>query len=300
MRKIIIIPRIKLHNANSLSSPYTIGFPAMSSWLGFMHNLQLKLNQNTNFDINFKGIAISCHDITLHRYKGENDFNYSLVGTSNPLDKSGKRPSFIEEARCDLEVSIAIECNHLESDIFSEAIKPKIISLLHILKIASGDVLEFNEQKIELLTIDEQNSKGFNKLVRKLMPGFCLVSRKDLMKKEMQNGKDALDSLLEYVKTTTEVKSGERQKPKNKEQGWIVPIATGFQGITNLHQAKNTRDGNTPHRFAESIITLGEFKMPYHFDELDAMLWRYKVDIENNLYLCENNFYKINQQESKL
>jgi CRISPR-associated protein Csy2 len=281
MRKILLIPRIQIHNANALSSPYTIGFPAMSSWLGFMHNLQRKLNTN------FTGIIISCHDITLHRYKGENDFNYSIISTSNPLDKSGKRPSFIEEARCDLEVSIAIEYETIDN---WDEFKSKLISLLHTLKIASGDVIEFDAQRIEKINIDEWEEKDFNGFIRKLMPGFCLVSRKDLMQKEMKQDRDAIDSLLEYVKTTTEITKGKKQKPTNKSKGWIVPIATGFQAITDLNNVKNSRCENTKHRFAESVITLGEFKMPYHFDDLDEMLWRYEVDTKNNLYLCENDF----------
>jgi CRISPR-associated protein Csy2 len=290
MRKVLLIPRIQIHNANALSSPYTIGFPAMSSWLGFMHNLQRKLNTN------FTGIIISCHDITLHRYKGENDFNYSIISTSNPLDKSGKRPSFIEEARCDLEVSIVIEYETIDD---WDEFKSKLISLLHTLKIASGDVIKFDAQRIEKINIDEWEEKDFNGFIRKLMPGFCLVSRKDLMQKEMEQGRDAIDSLLEYIKTTTEIKEGKKQKPTNKTKGWIVPIATGFQAITDLNNVKNSRCESTKHRFAESVITLGEFKMPYHFDKLDEMLWKYKVDIEDNLYLCVNDF-KNKQQESKL
>jgi CRISPR-associated protein Csy2 len=44
MKQVLLIPQIKIHNANALSSPYTIGFPSISGWLGFMHNLQRKLS----------------------------------------------------------------------------------------------------------------------------------------------------------------------------------------------------------------------------------------------------------------
>ena len=55
----------------------------------------------------------------------------------------------------------------------------------------------------------------------------------------------------------------------------------------------------TPHRFAESMVTLGEFKMPYHFESIDEMIWRYQEYQGDNLYLCQNN-YLINNEESKL
>ncbi|MGL5336624.1 MAG: type I-F CRISPR-associated protein Csy2, partial [Enterovibrio sp.] len=42
---VLILPHLKIHNANALSSPFTIGFPAMTAWLGFMRALERKLNQ---------------------------------------------------------------------------------------------------------------------------------------------------------------------------------------------------------------------------------------------------------------
>jgi CRISPR-associated protein Csy2 len=78
-------------------------------------------------------------------------------------------------------------------------------------------------------------------------------------------------------------------KSYRKTTGWIVPIAVGFQGISELGMAKNQRDNKTPHRFAESVVTLGEFIMPYRIKHIDDMLWQYSIDIDNNLYLCQNS-----------
>ena len=125
------------------------------------------------------------------------------------------------------------------------------------------------------------------------MPGFCLVERRDLMVAAMEDGQDAIDALLDHLKVTYQ--SGVDEKGNvnwtsgRKEKGWIVPIATGFQGVSDLGKAKHQRDFATPHRFAESIVTLGEFVMPYRLDDLDQMLWYYHVDQENSLYLCQQN-----------
>ncbi|MEI8237732.1 MAG: type I-F CRISPR-associated protein Csy2, partial [Methylococcaceae bacterium] len=51
--------------------------------------------------------------------------------------------------------------------------------------------------------------------------------------------------------------------------------------------AKNQRDTQTPHRFAESVVTLGEFIMPYRVNQLNDMLWQYRVVADKNLYLCQ-------------
>lgn len=297
MKQVILIPRVKIHNANALSSPYTIGFPAMSGWLGFMHNLQRKLNIDFN-NVKFTGVAVSIHEMNLHTYKGENDFNYSIISKRNPMGKDGKPTAFIEEARCDLEVSIAIECENL-NPLEIESFYQKVSMLLNRLKIVSGDVLNFKEIK----SFNLKNNDDFKRFIRYLMPGFCLVSRQELMQKEMQQGKDAIDALLTYLKTTTSVvinKKGEQSKTySTKEKGWIVPIALGFQGINDLSVVQNSRDNQTQHRFSESMISLGEFIMPYRFDNIEQLFWRYETDIEKNLYLCKNNFIN-NQQESKL
>lgn len=296
MRRILLIPKIEIQNANALSSPYTIGFPAMTAWLGGVHALQRKLNAKHNDSLKFTGVAVSCHSIDLRTYKHEGDYVYSIVGTGNPLvpdnsakDKSQfKRPSFIEDARCHLTVSLAIEYQGIDID--CDALTAEITRQMHSgLKLASGDIFGFNEP--ELIEIDSEDS--LRKLTRKLMPGHILVERRDLMVDAMNDGQDAIDAMLDYLKVTSiseKNTDGDIEwVSRRKTSGWIVPIATGFQGITPLGKAKNQRDQDTPHRFAESIVTLGEFIMPYRIRNIDHMLWHYHADQDKNLYLCQQN-----------
>jgi len=112
----------------------------------------------------------------------------------------------------------------------------------------------------------------------------------------MKNGQDAMDALLDYLVVHQRCTQdddgnvtwqGKRKTEQDKPAGWIVPIATGFHGITELGEAKNQRDPETPHLFAESIVTLGEFKMPYRINSLNEIMWHYATEAENNLYLCQ-------------
>lgn len=295
MKRLLLIPQIDIHNANALSSPYTIGFPAMTSWLGGMHALERHITNIGYDEIRFKSVAIICHSINLQTYKGNNDFVYSIIATGNPLDKNGDRPSFIEEARCHLTVSILIECENvgiLDNNEFEQAVYMLIKGKL---KLASGDIL--NCEKPEFIEVDDESK--CRKLLRKLMPGYCLIERRDLMIKSMQEGKDCIDALLDYItvshRSIISEEGSVEWTSSRKESGWIVPIATGFHGITDLGKAENQRDPDTPHRFAESIVTLGEFIMPYRITDLDQILWHYHVDLDNNLYLCQQNQpYSIN------
>ncbi|MBE0440436.1 MAG: type I-F CRISPR-associated protein Csy2 [Gammaproteobacteria bacterium] len=294
MKKILIIPRIKIQNANALSSPYTIGFPAMTAWLGAMHALQRKLNaKNDAFtDLKFNSVAVVSHAFNLHTYKGSGDFNHSIISTSNPLKKDGKRPSTIEEARCHLTVSLLVEYSGIDQDEAQDMLEP-LSSLLYCMKIASGDVLDFKTPQLIKIKTEQET----HKLMTKLMPGFCLIERRDLVQAAMIQGLDGMDALLEYLKINSncdvaQKKEGENDKIEwlqtRKHSGWLVPIAVGFQGITDLFSADNQRNPEVQHRFAESVVTLGEFIMASRIDHLDKMLWHYARP-ENGLYLCKQN-----------
>ena len=263
----------------------------MTAWLGAVHALQRQL-QNLDFEqLRLQKVAVSCHAFDLQTYKGKGDFVHSIVGTANPLDKDGSRPAFIEEARCHLEVSLLIEFKGFNPDT-KEKLHQAIHNLIPTMKFASGDVLSVQAPQFLEFKENEDETPQLKKITNRLMLGHVLVERRDLLKDAMQNeGKDGLDALLDYLKVTHTSSMDDQQNvtwtSQRKTAGWLVPIAVGFQGISELGIAKNQRDSNTPHRFAEAVVTLGEFVMPYRVDSLDCMLWQYHVDLDNNLYLCQ-------------
>lgn len=295
---LILLPHIKVQNANALSSPFTIGFPAMTAWLGAVHALQRKLNMQDT-PVEFSAVGVVVHHFNLQTYKGRGDFVNSIIGTGNPLEpKSEKdkpkgnavRPSFIEEARCHLEVSLVIEYSGIEAQDEPRMLAQVHQFLLGNMKLAGGDILNCETPDIV---------RDFDLTKRKLMPGYALVERRDLMREAMTQGQDVIDAMLDYLAIhhtcTKEENDGEervlwqsQRKTTGPEgqRGWIVPIATGFHGISELGNVLNQRDPDTPHRFAESVVTLGEFKMTYRLNSPEDFLWRYQVEPEKNLYLC--------------
>lgn len=280
-RKILVLPRIIVQNANALSSPYTIGFPAMSAWLGFTHNIQRKLNEKGFEQFKVLSTAVISHDANLQVHRGDGDFVNSIVGTANPLDKDGARSAFIEEARIHLKVSLLLECEGV-SKRDEERFLPMLSKMLWYMRIAGGDILHFQDPDLY------NDPSDFTPFKRKLMPGFALIERNELMREAMNEGKDALEALLHYTSVHNSYEAEEEKWiAKRATAGWIVPIGVGFQGISELGTAKNQRDSETPHRFAESIVTLGEFKMVYKIESLDEILWQQTFDQDNDLYLCK-------------
>lgn len=290
-KRILLLPHLRIHNANALSSPFTIGFPAMTAWLGATHALQRKLNEK-GLALTVTATGVVSHQMDLQTYRGSNDFVSSIVGTGNPLDKTGSRSSFIEEARCHLDISLLIELEGVSQE-QDETIKELVTHLLNSkMKMAGGDIQAFKTP--EIFVIEDGNKADMSRLTRKVMPGYVLIERRDLMVEAMEQGQDAMDALIDYVaihhscqQMDDEVIWKSRRKTQqDKPAGWIVPIATGFHGISELGQAKNQRDPDIPHRFAESLVTLGEFKMPHRFESVSDMLWTYQFDSDNNLYQC--------------
>lgn len=298
-RRVLLLPHLRIHNANALSSPFTIGFPAMTAWLGFVHALERKLKAGGYPTLELVATSVISHQCDLQTYKGPGDFVHSIVGTANPVDKDGNRSAFIEEARCHLDVSLLIEyCAHeddidqIEQPEFSEQVEQLLIRM----KVAGGDLLSANLPQVKAVNEDSEGNKEVRKLLCSLMPGFALIERRELMQEAMEQGADALDALLDYLTVHHRCEQGEEGNVRWYSQrkagedgakpGWIVPIATGFQGISPLGQAKNQRDPDTPHRFAESVITLGEFRMAHRIESLDDILWKYHADLPSDLYLC--------------
>lgn len=310
----LLLRQVKIHNANAFSSPLTIGFPAMTAWLGAMHALERKLRRNEALSsIRLKKLAVSCHDFNLQTYKGPGDYVNSVIITSNPLRKKGssfERPPFIEEARVHLTVSLLIEVDGLSSSnylIFDE----KTTKALNGMKIAGGDILDFSPiddpikststRGSRILLVDEDNEKDVRRAIRSLMPGYVLIERRRLLRQrqEKQEQQDTLQALLDLLALHYEHDDEHdtwHLQPR-KEQGWLVPIVTGFKGLTPLGHVANQRDASTLHRFAEPVLTLGEFKMPHHFQDINQMMWQYHYDEQDGLYVCVNVQMESNEGE---
>ena len=301
MRPFLLIPHIRIHNANAMSSPYSIGFPAMTAWLGAVHALQRKLQQLPDFEsLCLSKVGISCHQLEVQTHRSKGDFVSSIIGTGNPLDKDGSRPSFIEEARCHVTVSLLIEMSESDPE-WEESLPIAIAPMLRQMKMAAGDVLSFREPQVVYL--EEGNAIELKKLTQRLMLGHVLVERRQLLQDYVATNpeQDVLHALLAHLHIRHRVAVDANQEAiaignnqylweaSRLQAGWLVPIAVGFQGISPLGLAQNQRDANTPHRFAESVLTLGEFVMPYRIERIDDMLWHYHVDAEQDLYVCQTS-----------
>jgi len=130
------------------------------------------------------------------------------------------------------------------------------------------------------------------------MPSYALVERRDLTMAPDASEEDALDRLMDMLAVEYELPEGEiapTWQGHRRTDGWIVPIAVGFKALSGAMPAAHQRDPSCEHHFAEPVVTLGEFRMPIHFQTLDELLWEYHTDLEQGLYVCRNQEKQKNQ-----
>jgi CRISPR-associated protein Csy2 len=313
---LFILPHLKIQNANTISSPLTWGFPAVSAFLGFVHALERKIRTQKEYsDYQFYGVGIICHDFTaqIARKNAWQDGVFCL--TRNPLGKNEKMPPIVEEGRAHLEVSLVIQisgqgCDGNENE--KELIAAYLFKLVQTLRLAGGSILpaEFSEFKkktkpkiIEWSWDEDGQLSQYRKYLRPLLPGFVLISREDLLAQhtaELQsiNPKaTALDVLLDFSAINYEPTSFDPEAKEvdwiiRKKPGWIVPIPVGFDPISPLYEpgtVLNARDSNYPFQFVESIYSLGQWISLHRVTNVDDIFWHYHLDSKDNTYRCVNN-----------
>lgn len=295
MRKqYLFLSNLHIHNANAMSSSYTIGFPAITGWLGAVHALERNLNANGFPDLCLKKTAISCSECSVQWYRGQGDYRWSICGTANPLKKKGsgfERPPFVEEPRCDLRANLLIEMFGYQDE-YREELLQCVAKQLARLKIAGGDIVnEIDSSCLKILFLDPEKETDRRKMNYALRPGFVIRSRRGLLL-NYQAG-DSLDGLLSAMKVICHLEKDANGKvvpsqyEKYKSDGWLVPIVVGFKDISGQCKVDNQRTYEYEHHFVEPIATIGEFVLPYRCESVSEFMWSYRYDAENGLYLCK-------------
>jgi CRISPR-associated protein Csy2 len=208
---VLLLPRLRVQNANAISSPLTWGFPPPSAFTGFAHALQRRLNSQ-GLDLRFGSVGIACHQFEPQTFQPPGRYTQVFNLTRNPLDKDGNTQAIVEEGRTHMEVSLLItvsgdDCPLNEAQ--CKALAAKVLHQAEGMRLAGGSILhnprrgKHPAQWIDWPTNREGQTSAFAQLRRHLAPGFVLVSRAQLLadhvsalQKERADS-TALDALLD-------------------------------------------------------------------------------------------------------
>jgi CRISPR-associated protein Csy2 len=154
----------------------------------------------------------------------------------------------------------------------------------------------------------EERRKKFRKLSRRLLSGFALISRDDLLQARLAElqltlpNATLLDAWLDLsrlnhraIRRETVNETGAAGEPiewaADSRPGWIVPIPVGFAALSELHApgtVAGARDPSLPFRFVESVYSIGQWINPLRLTSVTDLLWEPFHD--NGLYRCVNQY----------
>jgi len=309
-KALILLPRLQVQNANTISGPLTWGFPSPTAFAGFVHALERCLADE--LDEGFGGVGIVCHQFDPQVTKPGGKYTQVFNLTRNPTGKKGETLAIVEEGRVHMEVSLVIALyDHLDEDDRNDLIDT-LMQLIYTLRLAGGSILpqrngrRYAPHYFSLPRDSESQHKIFRQLCRRLLPGFALVQREDRLQErlnEMQAEEktaqaNALDALLDLSRLNMEPESepdnpDEVQWRARTEPGWLVPIPIGYAAISPLYEAGkvlNARDETTPLHFVENLYSLGEWVSPHRLTTLQQLLWHNETDVERGIYRCVNHY----------
>ncbi|WP_136065510.1 type I-F CRISPR-associated protein Csy2 [Modicisalibacter radicis] len=315
---LLVLPRLRIQNANAISSSMTWGFPAMSAFMGAIQTLERNLPDDIR--IVFDGVGVVCHHIEPQVTEG--GFTRAFHLTRNPVDKSGATAAIVEEGRAHLDVTLLIGIESDGDDLSNaerrRTIARQLFDQMQSMRIAGGSVMpplsESKRQRPELITFDdneEERGKQWRRLKRRLLPGFALVLRDDYLTEHTETLKadddnaTALDAWLDLCRLNHEcrIETYEDKEGQTKEvakweirrpyPGWLVPIPVGYGAISELFdpgEVANARDTRVPFQFVESLYSIGEWVSPHRLHNPDALLWFVDNDLERGVYRLTNDY----------
>ncbi len=322
---LILLPRLRVQNANAISGPLTWGFPSPTAFTGFVHALQRKLATalGGEMDVRFGGVGIVCHHFEPQINKPNGVYKPGVFQLSrNPInqredkskiDKVGNitPASIVGEGRVHLEVSLVFSVLDYLDEEDTETVMERLNVLVHQQRLAGGSILpqragkRYRSQYWPLAMDKSKQDETFRKFRRQLLPGFALVQRDKYLKSHLQNMRatnaqaNALDALLDLSRINYEPVPIDSKNPEpvewkiRKRQGWLVPLPVGYASISPLYNAgtvANVRDEKIPFRFVESLYSLGQWLSPHRLNTLDQLLWHYSTDVDQGIYRCVNGY----------
>ncbi|MBT2785777.1 MULTISPECIES: type I-F CRISPR-associated protein Csy2 [unclassified Halomonas] len=313
VKNLLVLPRLRVQNANAISSPMTWGFPAMSAFVGLMHALERKLYA-AGINVSLSNVGVICHDFDAQATEGGYIRGFHL--TRNPVDKTGGTAAIVEEGRIHLDITLIFTIDSAAAENEHEDIAKQIGEIVAGMRIAGGSVIPnravpSHKQRPQWVALDdneEERQKQFARLKRRWLPGFALTLRDDYLTEhhqtlQQQNPEASLlDAWLDLSRLNhycaLENKGESNEKPvwqvQRPYRGWLVPIPVGYGKISDLFnpgEVANARDNKTKFRFVESLYSIGEWVSPHRMKQPEDLLWYVDNDEEAGLYRLNNDYH---------
>lgn len=286
----ILVSNLKIEGANAASSNITVGFPAITAWMGMVHAWERKLWQMVPDIIPpvFEAVGISCRKFNLQTYKDKTSWIATIPNRRKPMEYRNSKYShaaIIDEPKADMIVDLVLSLKDYEYQSYNDIVE-NLPDAIAQSRAVGGYVVSTPDILFMELEDDEDLKEMNRRFTTKMMPGFALINRPDLMEED-----SSLDRMLDILSVQTSQITDENGNtymtpPIQNTSGWIVPIVTGFRRLNEpTKPIKNERAARFKHCFVEPAISLGEFKMVNQIKNIKHMLWYYShTDFKYHCY----------------
>ena len=301
----LLFKKVVISGANTISSPLTYGFPAITGFLGSFHAMSRKMADDEQLsNVSLGGVLLACHDCQPQMYRPNSYNNYTFNQTRNPIKKDGKTASIIEEGKCHLVMSFVVEVladTKLTTEQQESAIQ-KTSQWIQQQRMASGSVRGLARFE----PVQYFDSSDISAVIPQLLPAFVLMDAQDefaqIINDVQKDDPDAtpLDALIEVCalhQIPETQKNGDTKwltTSRKSGHGWLVPMPVGYQGISDRYDAgvmQNVRNPEYPSQYVEAIYSLGKWVYPQRLNRIGGQhdianaFWRYHYDADDSLYL---------------
>ena len=320
---VLVLPHVRVQNANAISSPMTWGFPAITAFTGLMTALERRLGREAG--IAFYGVGVVCHGFEAQVTTAGYTRAFHL--TRNPVLADGSTAGIVEEGRVHLDVTLVFDVQLTDAhrgEAERVALAERVAHQLAGMRLAGGSVMPAlpgparrpTRAVLEMVpdeSRDDERRKQFRRLARRWLPGFALVSRDDLLQTRLVElrasdpAATALDAWLDMSRWNMRAverpaKAGDDAKPtvewvSDPRAGWTVPLPVGFAALSDVHEpgtVSGARDMGTPFRFVETVWSMGQWVSPHRLKSLKDLVWSPHHDrehpTEHGLYRCRNDY----------
>lgn len=308
---LLVLPHLRIQNANAISSPLTHGFPSITAFSGLMWALERK-TRSLGLDLSFKAVGLICHD---HQEQVNDGYIKAFSLTRNPTGKDGRTAAIVEEGRIHLELSLILAVTSerwCEEPAIQEHDREAVAQTLNNMRLAGGTFLPPPDKHrhqpyiVDLTGAEHDRLAEFRRARLRMLPGFTLVCRDDLIDARLnqlqQDNPEAtrLEAWLSLCRINWSYQTDTRDPEKGqwvddrKGLGWIVPIPVGYGALSELYppgNVVNARDMKAPFRFVENLYSIGQWISPHRLSAPEEMLWYADYCPEGGLYRLRNDYY---------
>lgn len=301
----LLFKKVMIDGANTISSPLTYGFPAITGFLGSFHAMSRKMADDESLsEVSLGGVLLACHDCQPQMYRPNSYNNYTFNQTRNPIKKDGKTASIIEEGKCRLVMSFVVEVladTTLTTEQQASAIQ-NTKQWIQQQRMAGGSVRGL--ARFEPVQFFENSD--ISAVIPQLLPAFVLMDAQNefaqIINDVQKDNPDAtpLDALIEVCalhQIPETQKNGDTKwltTSRKSGHGWLVPMPVGYQGISELYDSgvmQNVRNPEYPSQYVEAVYSLGKWVYPQRLNRIGGehdianAFWHYRYDADDSLYL---------------